>query len=234
MRNPYRYFKTSPAIIQLAVMMYVRYPLSLRQVEDLLHERGIDVSYEAIRFWWNRFGSTVARKLKQRQQRLHQGPDNWRWHLFEVFVKIKGETFYLWRAVDHEGTVLDALVTRKRDRHAALNFLKKQLKRYRTPEAIVTDRLASYRAALRRLGIASRQDVGRHVNNRAANSHLPFRRRERAMLGFRSMKTLQKFTAVQSAFTNHFNLERHLYKRSDFKANRDQALRAWRQISIAS
>jgi len=234
MRNPYRYFKTSPAIIQLAVMMYVRYPLSLRQVEDLLHERGIDVSYEAIRFWWNRFASTVARKLKQRQQRLHQGPDNWRWHLDEVFVKIKGETYYLWRAVDHEGTVLDALVTRKGDRHAALKFMKKQLKWHRTPETFVTDRLGSYRAALRRLGIASRQEIGRHTNNQAENCHLPFRRRERAMLGFRSMKTLQKFTAVQSAFTNHFNLERHLYKRSDFKANRDQALRAWHQISIAS
>ena len=141
-------------------------------------------------------------------------------------MKIKGETFYLWRVVDHEGTVLDALVTRKRDRHAALKFLKKQLKWYHAPETIVTDRLGSYRAALRRLGIASRQDVGRYTNNRAENSHLPFRRRERAMLGFRSMKTLQKFTAVQSAFTNHFNLERHLYKRSDFKANRDQALRA--------
>ena len=116
MKNPYRYFKTSPVIIQLAVMMYVRYPLSLRQVEDLLHERGIDVSYEAVRFWWDRFGTLFAKKLKQRQQRLHQGPDNWRWHLDEVFVKIKGETFYLWRAVDHEGTVLEALVTRKRDR----------------------------------------------------------------------------------------------------------------------
>ena len=165
---------------------------------------------------------------------MHQGPDNWRWHVDEVFVKIKGETHYLWRAVDHEGTVLDALVTKKRDRHAALKFLKKQLKWYQAPETIVTDRLGSYRAALRRLGIASRQDVGRYTNNRAENSHLPFRRRERAMLGFRSMKTLQKFTAVQSAFTNHFNLERHLYKRSAFKANRDQAIRAWRQISIAS
>ena len=125
MRNPYRYFKASPVIIQLAVMMYVRYPLSLRQVEDLLHERGIDVSYEAIRFWWNRFGTLFAKKLKQRQQRFHQGPDNWRWHLDEVFVKVKSETYYLWRAVDHEGTVFDALVTRKRDRHAALKFLKK-------------------------------------------------------------------------------------------------------------
>ena len=215
-------------------MVFVRYPLSLRQVKDLLHERGIDVSYEAIRFWWNRFASTVARKLKQRQQRLHQRPDNWRWHLDEVFVKIKGETYYLWRAVDHEGTVLNALVTRKRNRHAALKFMKKQLKWHRTPETFVTDRLGSYRAALRRLGIASRQEIGRHTNNQAENCHLPFRRRERAMLGFRSMKTLQKFTAVQSAFTNHFNLERHLYKRSDFKANRDQALRAWHQISIAS
>ena len=234
MKNPYRYFKASPVIIQLVVMMYVRYPLSLRQVEDLLHERGIDVSYEAIRFWWNRFGALFAKKLKQRQKRLHQGPDNWRWHLDEIFVKVKSETYYLWRAVDHEGTFFDALVTRKRDRHAALKFLKKQLKWHQAPETIVTDRLGSYRAVLRKLGIAGRQDVGRYTNNRAENSHLPFRRRERAILGFRSMKTLQKFTAVQSAFTNHFNLERHLYKRSAFKANRDQAIRAWRQISIAS
>ena len=185
MRNPYRYFKTSPAIIQLAVMKCVRYPLSLRQVEDLLHERGIDVSYEAIRFWWNRFGSMVAKKLRQRQRRLYQGPDNWRWHLDEVFLRIKGETYYLWRAVDHEGTVLHALETSKRDRHAALKLLKKRLKWYRAPETVVTDRLCTYRAALRRRDIASRQDVGRHTNNRAENSHLPFRRQERAMMGFR-------------------------------------------------
>ena len=215
-------------------MMYVRYPLSLPQVEDLLHERGIDVSYEAIRFWWNRFGTLFAKKRRQRQQRLHQGPDSWRWHLDEIFVKIRGETCFLWRAVDHEGTVLDALVTRKRDRHAALKFLKKQLKWHRAPKTIVTDRLGSYRAALRKPGIASRQDVGRHSNNRAENSHLPFRRRERAMLGFRSMGALQKFTAIQSAYTNHFNLERHLYIRSDFKVNRDQALLVWRQVSFAS
>jgi putative transposase len=142
MSNPFRYFKTSPEIIRLAVMMYVRYPLSLRQVEDLLHERGVDISYETVRAWWNRFGPIFAAEFRKR--RLHHRLfSSWRWHLDEVFVRINGETHYLWRAVDHEGEVLESYVTKRRDRKAALRFLRKTMKRYGRPEVIVTDKLRS-------------------------------------------------------------------------------------------
>jgi putative transposase len=200
--SPFRYFKTSPQIIRLAVMMYVRFPLSLRNVEDLLHERGIEISYETVRFWWNRFGPMFAAEIRRRRvDRMRVGPQ-WRWHVDEVFVKINGERHYLWRAVDHEGEVLEAFVSRKRDRKAALKFLRKTMKRYGRPEAIVTDRLRSYGAALRDLGSSELQQTGRWLNNRAENSHLPFRRRERAMLRFRRMRSLQKFAAVHSSVYN--------------------------------
>ncbi len=143
-RSPFRYFKTSPEIIRLAVMMYVRFPLSLRNVEDLLHERGIDVSYETIRFWWNRFGPIFAAEIRKDRINRMRAHSNWQWHLDEVFVKIKGKTHYLWRAVDHEGEVLESYVTKRRDRKAALKFLRKSMKRYGQPEVIVTDRLKSY------------------------------------------------------------------------------------------
>jgi putative transposase len=190
--NPFRYFKTSPEIIRLAVLTYVRFPLSLRNVEDLLHERGIDVCHETIRYWWNRFGPLFATEI--RKKRMHPIPNhsNWKWHLDEVFVKINGEMHYLWRAVDHEGELLETFVSKRRDRKAALVFLKKIMKRYGKPEAIVTDRLASYRAALKMIGNAGIQETGRWVNNRAENSHLPFRRREYAMLRFRRIRSLQK------------------------------------------
>lgn len=231
MRNPFRYFKTSPEVIRLAVMMYVRFPLSLRNVEDLLHERGIDVSHETVRFWWNRFGPMFAAEIrKKRADRMRAWPQ-WRWHLDEMFVKINGQTHYLWRAVDHEGEVLEAYVTKRRERKAALRFLRKAMKRYGRPEAIVTDRLRSYKAALREIGNEACQEMGRWLNNRAENSHLPLRRRERAMLRFRRMRSLQAFAAVLSSVHNHFNLERHLYRRSDFKENRAAALAEWRQLA---
>ena len=122
------YFKTSPEIIQLAVMLYVRFPLSLRNVEDLLHERGVDVSYESVRYWWHRFGSQFESKIKKRRAEGMQS-SNWKWHLDEVFVKINGERHYLWRAVDHEGEVLESYVTKKRDKKEALKFMKKAMRR---------------------------------------------------------------------------------------------------------
>ena len=133
MSNPFRYFKTSPEIIRLAVMMYVRFPLSLRQVEDLLHERGIDVSYETVRACWNRFGPLFAAEIRKARSASMRGLPQWRWHLDEVFVRVNGQTCYLWRAVDHEGEVLETFVTKKRDRKAALTFLKKAMKRYGSP-----------------------------------------------------------------------------------------------------
>ena len=185
-KNPFRYFKTSPEIIQLAVMMYVRFPLSLRNVEDLLHERGVDVCHESVRLW-----------------------------------------------VDHEGEVLESIVTKKRDKAAALKFLRKAMKRYGNPQIIVTDRCPSYGAALKEIGNKDRQEVGRHKNNRAENSHLPFRRRERAMLRFRRMRSLQKFAATHSSVHNHFNHQRNIESRARFKSLRDAALLQWRELAAA-
>ena len=228
--SPFRYFKTSPEIIRLAVMLYIRFPLSLRNVEDLLHERGVEISHETVRFWWNRFGPMFAADIRRKRINRMRSYSNWQWHLDEVFVKINGETHYLWRAVDHEGEVLETYVTKRRDRKAALKFLRKLMKRYGSPKVIVTDRLRSYGAAMKVIGNANRQAVGRWKNNRAENSHLPFRRRERAMLRFRRMRSLQKFVSVHSSIHNHFNQERHLYSRDNFKLNRCAALSEWRQL----
>jgi DDE domain len=141
MRNPFRYFNSSPEVIRLVVMMYVRYPLSLRNVEDLLAERGIDISHETVRFWWNRFGPIFAAEIrKKRVAHLRPFPQ-WRWHLDEVFVKINGKLCYLWRAVDHEGEVLETVITAKRDKAAALKFLKRIMKKYGQPRSVVTDGL---------------------------------------------------------------------------------------------
>jgi len=231
--SPFRYFKTSPEIIRLAVMMYVRFPLSLRNVEDLLRERGIEISHEPIRFWWNRFGPMFAAEIRRKRVDRMRAVSNWRWHVDEVFVKINGERHYLWRAVGHEGEVLEVFVSKRRDRRAALKFLKKSMRRDGRPAAIVTDRLRSYGAALREIGGCDLQVTGRWLNNRAENSHLPFRRRKRAMLRFRRMRSLQKFAAVHSSIHNHFNQERHLYSRSNFKLNRAAALAEWRQLGAA-
>ena len=171
-------------------MIYVRYPLSLRQVEDLLHKRGIDVSYETVRAWWNRFGPLFAAEIRKKRSTSVRGLPQWRWHLDEVFVRVNGEMYYLWRAVDHEGEVLEVFVTKKRDRTAALRFLRKAMRRYGNPLEIVTDRLRSYRAAMKVIGNEARQQTGRWLNNRAENSHQPFRRRERAMAKFRSVKSV--------------------------------------------
>jgi transposase-like protein len=130
MHNPFRYFNSSPEVIRLAVMMYIRYPLSLRQVEDLLFERGIDICHETVRFWWNRFGPMFAAAIRRRRIQQHRCYSQWRWHLDEVFVRINGETHYLWRAVDHEGEVLEVFASKRRDRKAALKFLKRTMKRY--------------------------------------------------------------------------------------------------------
>ncbi|MFD1196257.1 IS6 family transposase [Seohaeicola saemankumensis] len=231
-RSPFRYFKTSPEIIRLAVMLYVRFPLSLRNVEDLLHERGIDVSQEAVRFWWHRFGPMFASEIQKRRI-TGMKSSGWRWHLDEVFMKINGERHNLWRAVDHEGEVLESFVTKTRDKKAALKFLKKTMRKHGRPEVIVTDLLRSYGAALKEIGAAHRQETGRWLNNRAENSHLPFRRRERAMLRFRRMRSLQKFAAVHASVYNHFNHERSLSSRPNFKLNRTAALAEWRQLGVA-
>ena len=231
MRNPFKYFKTSPEVIRLAVMMYVRFPLSLRNVEDLLHERGIDITHETVRFWWNRFGPLFAKSIRKRRVQ-NKFYSNWTWHLDEVFVRINGELHYLWRAVDHEGEVLESYVTRKRDKSAALRFFRRTLKRHGSPATIVTDGLKSYPAAMKVLGVDERREMGRWLNNRAENSHLSLRRRERVMLRFRQMKSLQKFASVHANVHNHFNQDRHLVDRQTYKAARSAALAEWQNLVV--
>jgi putative transposase len=231
MSDPFRYFNSSPEVIRLVVMMYVRYPLSLRNVEDLLAERGIDISHETVRFWWNRFGPMFAAEIRKRRVAHTRSYPQWRWHLDEVFVKINGKLRYLWRAVDHEGEVLDAVVTSKRDKASALKLLKRIMKKYGPPRSVVTDGLRAYPAAMNEIGTATRHEVGIRLNNRAENSHQPFRRRERAMQRFRSMRTLQKFSFVHAQVHNHFNQERHLVTRQVYKKRRSVALAEWRALA---
>jgi putative transposase len=159
-------------------MMYVQFPLSLRNVEDLLNERGIDISHETVRFWWNRFGTIFAAEIRRKRVDRMRSGTHWQWHLDEVFVKIDGETHYLWRAVDHEGEVLESYVTKRRDRRVALKFLRKTMKRHSRAHIFVSDKLRSDGAALKVIGNADRQETGRWLNNRSENSHQPFRRRE--------------------------------------------------------
>ena len=148
-------------------------------------------------------------------------------------MKIYGENHYFWRAVDHEGEVLESFVTKRRDRKAALKFIRKSMKRYGQPEVIVTYKLRSYGAAMKVVGNVWKQETGRWLNDRVENSHLPFRRRERAILRFRQMQSLQKFAAVHSSVHTHFNPGRHLYSRDNFKRNRTTALSEWRQVCSA-
>ncbi len=217
-------------MIRLVVMMYVKYPLSLRNVEDLLAERGIDICHETVRFWWNRFGPMFAAGIRQKRVRPMRAFTHWKWHLDEIYVKINGQMYYLWRAVDHEGEVLESFASKTRDKPAALKVMKKLMKRHGGAKVVTTDGLRSYRAAMKELGNAEKQEIGRWANNRCENPHLPFRRRERAMLRFRQMKSRQKFSSVHAAFHNHFNQDRHLINRETSKTQRSAALAEWQSL----
>ncbi len=182
--SPFRYFNSSPEVIRLVVLMYVRFPLSLRNVEDLLFERGIDICHETVRLWWNRFGPLFAGDIRRQRVSRMRGFRHWRWHLDEMYVKLNGEMVYLWRAVDHEGEVLESYVTRTRDKAAALAFMKEPLKRHGSLEAITTDGFRSYRAALNEFGNAEmhRVESGSHQadSTPTANTITADRRRRRA------------------------------------------------------
>ena len=170
-----------------------------------------------------------AVEIRKRHVQNHSY-SRWHWHLDEVFVRINGEANYLWRAVDHEGEVLEELVTKRRDRKAALKFLKKTMKCYARPEIVVTDKLRSYKAAMKVIGNEARWETARWLNNRAENPHQPFRRRERAMAKFRSVKSLLRSVSAHASIHKHFNQGRHLNPRDDFKKNRATALAEWRQL----
>ena len=158
-KTPFYRFNSSPEIIRLVVMMDVKFPLSLRNVEDLLHERGIDLCHETVRFWWNRLGPMFAAEIRAKRVERMRQHTHWRWHLDEVYVKIDGELHYLWRAVDQEGEVLESFVTKTRDKAAALTFIKKAMKRHGKARIITTDGLRSYKAAMKDIGNAAKQEI---------------------------------------------------------------------------
>ena len=217
-------------IIQHAVWLYFRFPLSFRDVEDLLAERGIDVSYESVRRWALKFGQAYARKLRQARPR----PDG-RWHLDEAFVSINGKRMYLWRAVDSEGEVLDILVQSRRNKKAALKLMRKLLKKQGfIPDAFVTDKLPSYGAALNDLGLSKRHDFGGRKNNRAENSHLPVRQRERRMQRFKSAGSAQRFLSTHATVYNVVNVQRHLISRKTLRQFRNEAMSAWQTVTAAA
>ena len=211
-------------VIRHAVWLYFRFSLSFRDVEELLAERGIDVSYETIRCWTIKFGPQIARNLKRRRH----APSP-RWHLDEVVCTIGGKRMYLWRAVDDEGEVLDLVVQKRRDTDAALRLLRRLLRNQPIePEAIVTDGLQSYPAALDQLGLRHLHRPGRlRENNRAENSHLPIRRRERQMQLFKSQTSAQRFLATHAAVYNTFYTQRHLISRDTLRRFRAEAHDAW-------
>ena len=226
----YRRHRFPVEIIQHAVWLYFRFPLSFRDVEGLLAERGIDVSYETVRRWSVKFGLSYAKRLR----RSHP-PADVRWHLDEMFVSINGKTMYLWRAVDCEGEVLDVLVQSRRNKKAALKLMRKLLKAQGfAPTEIVTDKLPSYRAALEVLGIERNHVTGGRSNNRAENSHLPIRQRERRMQRFKSAGSAQRFRSIHAAIYNTFNVQRHLISRRTLRQFRSAAIERWQDVTAVA
>jgi putative transposase len=218
-------------VIRRAVWLYARFTLGLRDVEELLAERGIVVSYETVRAWFARFGPAIARGLRARR-----GGSSGRWRLDEVFATIGGRRMYLWRAVDGEGEVLDVLVQARRDKAAALRLMRKLLRRHGAgPEALVTDGLGSYAAAARELGLSAVHVRTRWANNRAEGSHVPIRLREREMQGFRRPGSTQRFLAVHAAVANTFAAFRHLVSARSHRLLRAEAFAAWRDaVALAA
>ena len=226
----YRRHRFPPALIQHAIWLYLRFTLSYRDVEDLLAERGLDVSHESVRRWVVKFGPMIARRLRGNRPR----PSD-RWHLDEMVVRIAGKHMYLWRAVDHEGEVLDMLVQRRRDKRAALRLMRKLLRKQGfAPKLLTTDKLGSYGAAFRHLGLTCHHEQGLRKNNRAENSHQAVRRRERKMQRFKSAGSAQRFLSIHAAVHNNFNLQRHLISRSTLRIFRAEAAAQWRSAVAAA
>jgi transposase-like protein len=225
----YRRHRFPGLVIQHAVWLYLRFTLSYRDVEELLAERGLEISYETIRRWVLKFGPVFARRLRHHRPRA-----SGQWHLDEMVVRIRGEQMYLWRAVDHEGEILDVLVQRRRDRRAAVKLMRKLLTGHGfAPKVIVTDKLGSYTAGLRHLGMGCRHERGLRANNRAENSHQVVRRRERKMQRFKSAGSAQRFLAVHGAVSNTFNHQRHLVSRSTLRLMRAAATAQWQAATAA-
>lgn len=219
-----------PDIIRHAIWLYARFTLSFRDVEELLAKRGIDVSNETVRRWFLKFGGQIAGNLRRTRPRAND-----RWHLDEMVIQIRGKRYWLWRAVDDEGEVLDFLVQPRRCARSAKKLLRNLLKKHGfAPARIVTDKLRSYQAAIRDLGLSGVHDQGRRANNRAENSHQPVRRRERKMQRFKSPGSAQHFLSIQSAVYNTFYIQRHLLSRESFKRLRTAAFVVWGLAVVAA
>jgi putative transposase len=210
----YRGHRFPAPIIQHAIWLYLRFTLSYRDVEELLAERGLDLSYETIRRWVLKFGPAIARRLRSRRPR----PGD-RWHLDEMVVRITGRRMYLWRAVDQEGEILDLLIQPRRDKRAAVRLMRKLLKKQGFAPKLA--------AALRELHLTCRHEQGLRMNNRAENSHQVVRRRERKMQRFKSAGSAQRFLSVHAAVHNTFYLQRHLISRSTLRKFRAEAVAHW-------
>ena len=218
-----------PEVIRHTVWLYVRFTLSYRDVEELLAERGIEISYETVRRWVLKFGPLFARNLRRLRPRASDT-----WHLDEMVVSIQGRRMYLWRAVDSEGEILDLLLQPKRDKAAAVKLMRKLLKKQGyAPGVLVTDKLGSYGAARRELGLSARHEQGLRKNNRAENSHQVVRRRERKQQRFKSAGSAQRFLSLHAPVYNTFNVQRHLVSRRTLRVFRAEAARAW-QIATAA
>jgi putative transposase len=219
----YKRHRFPPEIIAYAVWLYLRFPLSLRLVEEMLLERGILVSYETVRRWALKFGPAYARRLKRKTPSRRDI-----WHLDEVVVTIAGQKHWLWRAVDQDGYVLDEIVQDRRDTKAAERLLKRLLRKQgRPPRRMITDKLGSYGAARRQIMPEVEHRSHKGLNNRAENSHLPFRRRERARQGFRSSRYLQRFISVFSAVRNLFVPSRSRRSATATRLHRLNAMAEW-------
>src|SRR4051812_13503217 len=223
----YRRHRFPPVVIQHAIWLYLRFSLSYRDVEELLAERGLDISYESIRSWVLKFGPMIARNLRRCRPR----PSD-RWHLDEMVVRIAGKHMYLWRAVDDEGEVLEILVQRRRDKCAAVKLMRKLLRKQGfAPKTVTTDKLRSYSAAFQHLGLSCHHEQGLRQNNRAENSHQVVRRRERKLQRFKSPGSAQRFLSMHAAVHNTFNLQRHLVSRSTLRIFRSDAAAQWRSAT---
>jgi putative transposase len=209
------------------VWLYHRFPLSFREVEELMFERGVTVSYETVRRWYGKFGQQYANALRRRQP-----PPGDKWHLDEVFIKINGEQRYPWRAVDQNGNVLDILVQNHRDKAVARRFFRRLLKKTgAVPRVIVTDKLRSYGAAHREVMPCVEHRQSKYLNNRAENSHQPTRQRERAMKGFRSAGGAQRSLSAFSRISPHFRPRRNLMPAHDYRAEMTVRFAIWEQIT---
>jgi transposase-like protein len=223
----YRGFRYPPEIIAHGVWLYHRFTLSFRDIEELMLERGVEVTYETIRQWTRKFGPAYAAALRRRRPQ----PGD-KWHLDEVFVKIQGQVRYLWRAVDQDGTVLDILVQNRRDTAAARRFFRKILKKTQSvPRVVVTDKLGSYGAAHREVMPSVEHRSHKGLNNRAENSHQPTRERERAMTGFRSVGSAQRFLGAFSMISPHFRPRRHRLTAPDYRTTMRTRFTTWQQIT---